>query len=294
MCFSQNGEWFDTVLQQADFAGRSIFPALSMCGFFSVHVSPESWQFKPPDGSYKPWSATWGVMCRPPPLDSRPDAAGASSSSSTDLDRTDSHVKNVGIEHGKELSPSDLIPYAKAVTEKTLVTNLSASLEPITEEFRKVVGDRKLQELTWESLQEMFSGQQLDPQEWIRLWKSRTTLKCCESPKEKQAVEYWWEFASEVSAEKSENVRNLFAWCTNFATVPATPWKFQIWLTDKPTTEPPTVKTCSTDDDEDGTAHAGVPQPILFLPPYESKEVLVSKMSVTDWQKGVDAIMGKI
>merc|ERR1711904_4422 len=117
MRFSQNGEWFESMLQQADFGGQSIFPAVSMRGFFAMHFSRGSWAHAPPDESYEAWSDS-GVLCRPPPpLDDDVAVVPAS------LERMTSHVHVGEACEGEELSASNLPAFAKAVTQKTLVTN---------------------------------------------------------------------------------------------------------------------------------------------------------------------------
>lgn len=98
-------------------------------------------------------------------------------------------------------------------------------------------------------------------------------------------MQCWWAFVAERSAEE---LPKLFEWCTNYAAVPTTAWKFHIALLDDPN-RLPTINTCMTDDR--GVANRGVPEPRLHLPPCESKAALAQKMAQVAWERGAATAM---
>jgi len=66
MRFSINGEWVDSAEIMFDALGLSLFPALSMGGFFKIVVHNSAWSFAPPSLDYVAWGVT-GVIERPVP-----------------------------------------------------------------------------------------------------------------------------------------------------------------------------------------------------------------------------------
>eukprot|EP00930_Biecheleria_cincta_P057721 TRINITY_DN43604_c0_g1_i1.p1 TRINITY_DN43604_c0_g1~~TRINITY_DN43604_c0_g1_i1.p1 ORF type:complete len:880 (-),score=115.55 TRINITY_DN43604_c0_g1_i1:142-2661(-) len=291
MSFSLNGDWIKE--RGFDLAGHSLFPAVSTKCFYTMHISQDSWKYAPPDAGYTAWGDT-GVLTRPPPacddvpvLPATDDAPMLGRNESgpkiPTLQRSVSKVPGIG---NAELSSSNLPDFAKAVARKTLVANLEPYLGSLTEEFRKVVGEQLLSGLSWDGLQEMISGRQLDPEGWIREWKAQTTYTHCDEKSE--VVQLWWAFVSERS---SEELPKLFEWCTNYPAVPTTAWKFHIALVED-SNRLPTVNTCMTDDR--GVANRGVPEPRLHLPPCCNKEALSSKMEQVLWRKGASCAMNLV
>merc|ERR1712224_611108 len=113
--------------------------------------------------------------------------------------------------------------------------------------------------------------------------KDRTSYTFCEADSE--TVKLWWAFVADRPADQ---LSKLFEWCTNYPAMPVTTWKFRIQLVEDPV-KLPTVKLCMTDDQ--GIRNDGVPEPVMYLPPYEDKEVLSAKMSMAAWEKGASAAM---
>jgi len=302
------------VSQEGEFGDIPIFPAVSMAGFFVVHIARETWRYAPPAISeeggqeFLPWadatsaddhtteSVPCGILPRPPPswlanLDIIPSTTEAKPQGQVqsaedhevikppNLERSRSKVPDVA----EELSAATLPEFAKAVARKVLVTNLEPYLGLVIDGFRKVIGPQAIDGVTWQALQEAIAGRDLDPAKWVEDWKERTTYKDCSESDE--YVEYWWAFVTERSAEE---LPKLFEWCTNFPAVPATAWKFHITLLDD-ANRLPTINTCMTDDP--GLANRGVPEPRLHLPPCKSLEALRERMSQVSWQSGAASAM---
>jgi len=78
-----------------------------------------------------------------------------------------------------------------------------------------------------------------------------------------------------VSNCTNEHLFLLFSWCTGFAALPVTEWKFQIKVTDD-NRRCPSVNTCMTDDSS--AQNAGVKMPTMYLPWYHSEAELTQKM----------------
>lgn len=277
MSFSLNGEWIDSVAQEFELKGHSLYPALSMGGFFTLHISRDTWMFAPPSADFAAWGSP-DVLTRPPPSSSGPRVEEVAPKPAS-LERLKSAVPNMA----NGLSASNLPIFAQEVAHKTLVANLEPYLGPLTEEFRKITGERQLQDLSWEGLQEMIAGRQMDPQGWIREWQGCTTYTDCSE--ETEIVKWWWTF---VSDRRPQELPKLFEWCTNYPAIPATAWKFHIALIDD-TNRLPTINTCMTDDR--GVANRGIPEPRLYLPPCASREALEQMMSKVSWDRGAATAM---
>jgi len=186
---------------------------------------------------------------------------------SVELQQQVSGVSGEGLAEGDALTVDNLKAYAAAVQRQALVDNLQPHLSHVVEEFQSLVPEALLSEMTWQQLQERLSGRCLTPEAFMQLWKERTAYKLC--TEEDTTVQLWWEYVAQCN---SEELSNLFTWCTGFAAPPATPWKFQIQVIDG-TQRLPSVNTCLTD--ETSRESRGVKMPVLYLPTYESKEDLV-------------------
>jgi len=170
-----------------------------------------------------------------------------------------------------ELSIEKLPAFAEAVTHKALIANLQPHLDTIVKEFRSVVPKKLCTSLTWQEVQDRISGKRMDSESFVQEWRERTTYGSCE---EKDAVvQLWWEF---VSDQLATDLHRLFTWCTGYAAIPTTPWKFHIKVVDD-TRRCPTINTCMTDDSS--AANRGVKMPTIYLPAYDSKAILAQKMS---------------
>lgn len=64
MTFSLNGEWVETASTNFDAAGKKIFPAVSLSGYFRMNLVRDSWLFPPPSEDYEEWADT-GNFTRP-------------------------------------------------------------------------------------------------------------------------------------------------------------------------------------------------------------------------------------
>jgi len=186
------------------------------------------------------------------------------------LERSLSNVQGPGIHGGEALSAANVQAFAKAVAAKALSENLSPHLEAIVEEFRRIVSQRVRGSLSWEQLQCRISGQRLDPEAFTRAWKEKTTYQACNEDHE--SIRFWWSYVTELPPT---DLLRLFTWCTGFAAIPTTAWKFRINVVDD-VGRCPTVNTCMTDDAS--AANRGVKMPTLYLPAYESKATLTKKM----------------
>jgi len=186
------------------------------------------------------------------------------------LERSVSNVQGPGVRGGEALSTANLHAFAKAVATKALADNLKPHLDSIIEEFRRIVSQRVRGGLSWQQLQARISGQRLDPAAFVRAWRERTTYQACNEDHE--SVRLWWAYVSERTGE---DLLRLFAWCTGFAAIPTTAWKFRINVIDD-VKRCPTVNTCMTDDTS--AANRGVKMPTVYLPAYSSKATLAQKM----------------
>jgi len=54
LSFAVDGHWQADAERSAEFAGRSLFPAVSLSGQFTLHLDPDSFVYGPPDSSYRP------------------------------------------------------------------------------------------------------------------------------------------------------------------------------------------------------------------------------------------------
>jgi hypothetical protein len=259
--FSLNGEWIENADMQFESGSRALFPAASMKGRFLMHIPKDTWRFSPPGDGFSAWADS-GVFKRPVP---QPVAEPKRS-----LERCSSHVGDLVFAEGCDLSADNLPAFAEAVMRKALTQNMQPYLDAVVEEFRRVVPQRLLQGLTWQQLQDRISGQRLCHETFIKEWRARTTYQCCDE--DAVGVALWWCYVSERSEEE---LRKLFSWCTGFASVPVTSWKFQIKLVDD-SGRCPTINTCMTDDAS--AANRGVKMPTLYLPTYDSTETLAHKM----------------
>lgn len=260
MRFALNGEWVPAAQMSFDAAGRSFFPAVSMKGRFSMHIPKGSWHFMPPDDHYDAW-ANSGAFMRPVQV-SAPACPPA-------FERQVSEVRGLGLVHGAELCASNLKPFAEAVLSKALVENLQPYLDIVIQEFCRVVPLRVRRGLSWQQVQERISGQRLDPGAFVQAWRCKTSYQCCDETDESVAL--WWEYVSEQTAEE---LQRLLSWCTGFAAIPVTAWKFRIKVVDD--LGCPTVNTCMTDDPS--AANRGVKMPTMYLPAYKSKAILARRM----------------
>merc|ERR1712056_5659 len=101
-----------------------------------MHISPETWLFSPPTEDYEAWGSC-GVLTRPPPVFGGVAPSVESVPPPRSLERSTSKVPSVC---GDTISADNLPEFARAVAQKTLVTNLDPYLAPLTDEFRKVAG----------------------------------------------------------------------------------------------------------------------------------------------------------
>jgi hypothetical protein len=194
----------------------------------------------------------------------------AKAESAPSLEREFSDVTGPGLADGEALSESNLRAFAEAVARKALVENLQPQLGFVTEEFRRVVPLTLRESLSWRQVQERISGRRLDPEVFIREWRSRTTYQSCEETDE--SVRLWWSYVCRCTAEE---LSQLFTWCTGFGAIPVTAWKFQIKLIDDPR-RCPTINMCMTDDPS--AANRGIKMPTISLPAYTSMSTLAQKM----------------
>jgi len=191
-------------------------------------------------------------------------------SNSPHLGRVLSHVQGPGVLAGEDLTAVNLRAFAEAVARKALSQNLQPHLSLIIEEFQRVVPQRVRQVLSWQQVRDRLCGQRLDPEAFVREWRDRTTYQsCCEAD---ESVRLWWGYVSERTAEE---LSRLFSWCTGFAAIPVTAWKFQIKVVDD-VVRCPTINTCMTDDPS--AANRGVKMPTIYLPAYDSQATLAQKM----------------
>lgn len=122
----------------------------------------------------------------------------------------------------------------------------------------------------WRRVQSLISGFHVD----VAAWKTKTIYRG--SVGEHDAiVNLWWQYVSGCEARNYEELRQLFQWCTGWASVPTTEWKFQINILDEPSQiEPgkerlPSMILCMTDDST--VANSGVKTPTLNLPRYADR-----------------------
>lgn len=186
----------------------------------------------------------------------------------TTLARASSRVGGPGL--SDELTMESLEAFADAVARKALSQNLQPHLGQIVEEFRRVVPQRVRQSLAWQQVRDRISGRRLDPEAFVREWRDRTTYQSCSEADE--SVRLWWGY---VSGRTAEELTRLFAWCTGFAAIPVTAWKFQIKVVDD-VVRCPSINTCMTDDPS--AANRGVKMPTIYLPAYDSQATLARKM----------------
>eukprot|EP00927_Polykrikos_kofoidii_P079261 TRINITY_DN76047_c0_g1_i1.p1 TRINITY_DN76047_c0_g1~~TRINITY_DN76047_c0_g1_i1.p1 ORF type:complete len:1071 (+),score=209.88 TRINITY_DN76047_c0_g1_i1:183-3215(+) len=286
-CFSLNGEWVSSAQMKFEANGRSFFPAMSLKGRFSMSIPRHTWRYEPPpEGNHQAWCDT-GVFIRPLPLPPPPVEDPPPS-----LEREVSRVQ-VPVAEGNDsdntvaetgptcLMASNLEGFARAVMRKALSEDLQPALDIVVKEFRRVVPSRVLQRLTWQQVQDRVSGRRLEnPEAFVQEWREKTTYQACLA--DDAIVSLWWGFVEDLSAEE---LLALFTWCTGFASIPVTAWKFRVMAVDD-TSRCPTVNTCMTDDAT--AANRGVKMPTLYLPAYDSKQLLKRKM---DWAiAGGDAL----
>lgn len=186
------------------------------------------------------------------------------------LKRDVSEVRGVGLGSREQLTAENLPTFAAAVAHKALDENLQPHLSVVVEEFRRVVVPKVLHSLSWLDVQDRLSGQRLDPNDFVREWRKRTTYEGCVEADRR--VQLWWDHVSERGAEE---LGRLFAWCTGYAAAPVTAWKFQIQAVDD-AKRCPTVNTCLTDDPS--AANRGVKRPTLYLPAYDSEVELARRL----------------
>jgi len=186
------------------------------------------------------------------------------------LERAVSDVEGPGLSRGEELTAANIRAFAEAVAKKALTHNLQPHLGYIIEEFHRIVPQRIQQGLTWQQVRDRISGRRLDPESFVREWRDRTTYQSCSEADE--SVRLWWGY---VSGRTAEELSRLFAWCTGFAAIPVTAWKFQIKVVDDGL-RCPTINTCMTDDPS--AANRGVKMPTIYLPAYDSQATLAQKM----------------
>jgi len=263
MYFSLNGEWVPGA--QMTFKAEensSFFPALSMTGRFVMHIPRGSWKFAPPDEDYQAWAES-GSFARPLPPAAPVEVPGG-------LQRQVSQVEGPGVLAGEALSVDNLQAFAEAVLQKALTGNLQPQLDAVVSEFRRVVPPKIQRSLSWQQVQDRISGQRLDPEAFIEEWRGKTTYQGC--GEEDENVKLWWDYVSEHTPAE---LQRLFSWCTGYAAIPTTAWKFQIKAVDD-TARCPTINTCMTDDPS--AANRGVKMPTLYLPGYDSKATLAQKM----------------
>lgn len=179
-------------------------------------------------------------------------------------------VQGEGISEGEALTSSNLAAFAAAVQRTALVDNLQPHLSHVVEEFRKVVPDNLLNEVTWQEVQERISGKTLAPEAFLALWKEKSAYKLCSE--NDVPVQLWWEYLRQQSQQE---LSHLFTWCTGFAAPPATAWKFQIQVIEG-THRFPSINTCLMD--EGSPRNRGVKMPTLYLPSYESMDALTRHM----------------
>eukprot|EP00929_Paragymnodinium_shiwhaense_P031970 TRINITY_DN1779_c0_g3_i1.p1 TRINITY_DN1779_c0_g3~~TRINITY_DN1779_c0_g3_i1.p1 ORF type:complete len:1004 (+),score=229.06 TRINITY_DN1779_c0_g3_i1:16-3027(+) len=217
MLFSLNGDWVDSL--QMTFEAphdQGFFPAVSTKGHFVMHIPRKTWQFAAPDSSYEAWAED-GLYMRP--------VAMPAPLQPPDLDRQSSRVAGPGLDStGGELTSGNLQAFAEAVTRKALTENLQPYLSVVVGEFRRVVPQSVRQGLSWQTVQDRISGRRLESSEaFVKEWRGKTTYSSCDE--ENETVSLWWDYVSELPVEE---LSALFSWCTGFATIPVTAWKFQI------------------------------------------------------------------
>eukprot|EP00930_Biecheleria_cincta_P032993 TRINITY_DN22853_c0_g3_i1.p1 TRINITY_DN22853_c0_g3~~TRINITY_DN22853_c0_g3_i1.p1 ORF type:complete len:1007 (-),score=152.32 TRINITY_DN22853_c0_g3_i1:130-3150(-) len=122
----------------------------------------------------------------------------------------------------------------------------------------------------WRKVQSLISGFRVE----VDAWKAKTVYRGSAGDRE-PIVKLWWEYVSGCEARNYEELRQLFQWCTGWASVPTTDWKFQISILDEPSQiEPgkerlPSMILCMTDDSS--VANSGVKTPTLNLPRYADR-----------------------
>jgi len=186
------------------------------------------------------------------------------------LEQVDSRVQGPGLREGAELTAESLPAFAEAVVRKALIDDLQPHLDIIKKEFRSVVPKKLRLSLSWQQVQDRISGKRLDPATFVQEWRDKTSLGSCAG--RDHILGIWWEYVSELSTEE---LRGLFTWCTGFAAIPVTPWKFHIQVVED-IDRCPTINTCMTDDPS--AANRGVKMPTMYLPAYECKAILAQKM----------------
>jgi len=192
------------------------------------------------------------------------------SADSKPLRRSSSFVEGPGVQGGEALSAANLQAFAEALAQKALVRNLQPHLDIVVAEFRSLVPRSLRESLSWEQVQDRISGRRLESEAFVSAWRENTTYRSC--AQEDVGVRMWWEY---VSCRSAADLQQLFAWCTGFAAMPATPWKFQITGVDDPG-RCPTVNTCMTDDPS--AANRGIKMPTMYLPTYECEATLARKI----------------
>eukprot|EP00927_Polykrikos_kofoidii_P049776 TRINITY_DN43789_c0_g1_i1.p1 TRINITY_DN43789_c0_g1~~TRINITY_DN43789_c0_g1_i1.p1 ORF type:complete len:1011 (+),score=185.36 TRINITY_DN43789_c0_g1_i1:141-3173(+) len=257
---SLNGEWVPAADMSFEPTGRSFFPALSMKGGFEMHIPRRTWKYSPPSEDYRAW-ADDGVFARPLPVEP----------SGPSLAEENTDVTLFGNDAGGKLSVSNLEVFAEAVTRQAIYEDLQPYLDIVASEFRSVIPEELQQELSFTQIQDRISGQRLDPKAFVEEWRGKTTYCDCNS--EDDRVRLWW---SHISGLDGQELSEVFSWCTGFAAIPSTAWKFQIKAIDG-SDRCPTISTCMTDDPS--AANRGVKMPTLYLPDYESREALAQRLT---------------
>lgn len=133
----------------------------------------------------------------------------------------------------------------------------------------------------WKRLQSLVSGFRVE----LDLWRPKTIYRLCNEDDE--IVRVWWNFVAECDARSYEELRELFQWCTGWASAPTTSWKFQICVVDDPSyltpgkERLPSMILCMSDSS--GSGSQGVKTPTLNLPRYEGRWELAAA-EAEDWQ----------
>jgi len=207
-------------------------------------------------------------------------------------------AKSCVLEDCQEPTPDTLSEFAEALLRKALDSNLQPYLGLCVKEFRAVVPDRILDNLTPNVLRGVICGQRLSVEEWVAAWQAVTYYQG--AGKDDPHVRWFWDYAKSLDYA---HFKHLFFWATGFAVPPTTPWRFMIRTLDSKSKDShPTVTTCTMLEDVTMTINTQVPQmdrgigkmpdqstrmPTLKIPDYSSAAILELKFTRALEEKGM-------
>lgn len=165
------------------------------------------------------------------------------------------------IEGMDELSARTLEEFIAVSTRKLLVGNVQPHVDWVVREFTQVVGAGNMR--PWSEVQKALAGDEVH----VEAWKSMTRYSGYQSTDD--VVTWWWDWLEE---RDGPGRRAVFAWATGYAGMPfaGNGVRFEIQRGLSPD-HLPSVATCSG---------------VMRLPPYESRELLATKLAYALSERG--------